>query len=600
MLSNLFKNGAIASVCILLSSQMNAQETFRSFAKMKVAHQEITYKLPMFDMAQKIKIQMIDGHAIFEGDIVLYNENDPVHDAGISGNNYRWQGGVIPYIIEAGHPRAAEINQAMAIMNQQTKLCIKVRTNEADYVRFINGSGCYSNVGRKGGVQDISISSGCAFGSIMHEMLHAAGMYHEQSRSDRDNYITILSANIDPNYIGNFNKVSNTISSCAYDFGSIMHYPLTAFSTNGQATMQLKVPAPAGVTIGQRAAMSTCDKSGINNLYPSANGCGATCAPFKVYGVIGSRYTQLGGSTGILKCPLTDETGTPDGKGRFNHFQGGSLYWHPTNPAPGAFLIYGDIKAKWAKLGWEVKTGYPITDETGTPDGKGRFNHLRHYNNAGQADGDLSIYWHPSNSGDKAFLIYGNIRAKWAKLGWEVKTGYPITDETPTPDGKGRFNHLRHYNNAGQATGDLSLYWHPSNPGSEAFLIFGDIRAKWAKLGWEVATGYPITDELVCPDGVGRYNHFRKYNAAGQAIGDLSIYWHPTNLGDKAFLIYGAIRDKWASIGWEKSPVGYPITDELPAVDNGRVNYFQKGAIYWNATRGTVVLLGKKQGQPLF
>jgi hypothetical protein len=533
MFSNLFKKGAIASVCILLSSQMNAQETFRAFARMNVAHQEINYRLPMFETAQKIKIQMIDGHAIFEGDIVLYNENDPEHDAGISGNNYRWQGGVIPYVIEAGHPRAAEINQAMAIMNQQTKLCIKARTNEPDYVRFINGSGCYSNIGRKGGVQDISISSGCAFGSIMHEMLHAAGMYHEQSRADRDNYITILTANISAGYEHNFNKVANSISSCAYDFGSIMHYPLTAFSSNGQPTIKLKVAAPAGVTIGQRSAMSACDKSGVNSLYPSANGCGG-CGPFQVIGAIAARYAQLGGSAGFLKCALTNETTTPDGKGKFNHFQGGSLYWHPTNPAPGAFEIHGDIKAKWAKLGWEVKTGYPITDETGTPDGKGRFNHLRHYNAAGQPTGDLSIYWHPSNPGDKAFEIHGDIRAKWAKLGWEVKTGYPITDEMTCPDGVGKYNHLRHYNNAGQATGDLSIYWHPSNP------------------------------------------------------------------GDRAFLIYGAIRDKWASIGWEKSPLGYPITDELPAVDNGRVNYFQHGALYWNATKGAVVLLGKKQGQPLF
>jgi hypothetical protein len=134
----------------------------------------------------------------------------------------------------------------------------------------------------------------------MHEMLHAAGMYHEQSRADRDNSITIQTANISAGYEHNFNKVANSISSCAYDFGSIMHYPLTAFSANGKPTIQLKVPAPAGVTIGQRSAMSACDKSGVNSLYPSANGCGTTCAPFKVYGVIGSRYTQLGGSTGFL------------------------------------------------------------------------------------------------------------------------------------------------------------------------------------------------------------------------------------------------------------------------------------------------------------
>ena len=235
-----------------------------------------------------------------------------------------------------------------------------------------------------------------------------------------------------------------------------------------------------------------------------------------------------------MKCAKTDETGTPDGKGRFNHFQGGSIYWHPSNPQPRAFEVHGEIYNKWAKLGWEVAIGYPITDETATPDGKGRFNHFRKYNAQGQGIGDLSLYWHPSNPGDRAYLVFGEIRNKWAKLGWEKFTGFPITDETPTPDGKGRFN------------------------------------------------------------------HFRKYDAQGKAIMDISIYWHPNNPGDRAFVIYGAIRDKWASIGWERSALGYPITDELAAQDNGRVSYFTNGAIYWNATRGAVVLQGKRQGQPLF
>jgi hypothetical protein len=78
-----------------------AQETFRTFAKMNVAPKEINYRLPMFDVAQKIKVQMIDGHAIFEGDIILYEETGGVGDAGISGNNYRSANGIIPYVIEA-------------------------------------------------------------------------------------------------------------------------------------------------------------------------------------------------------------------------------------------------------------------------------------------------------------------------------------------------------------------------------------------------------------------------------------------------------------------------------------------------------------------
>ncbi|TVT17458.1 hypothetical protein FNH05_36025, partial [Amycolatopsis rhizosphaerae] len=98
----------------------------------------------------------------------------------------------------------------------------------------------------------------------------------------------------------------------------------------------------------------------------------------------------------------------------------------------------------------------------------------------------------------------------------------------------------------------------------------GAIRDRWAALGWEAGPlGYPTTDELATPDGVGRYNHFS---------GPGSIYWSP-NTG--AHGIYGAIRDKWASMGWETSPLGYPTSDEYD-VTGGRRNDFVSGWItFW-------------------
>jgi uncharacterized protein with LGFP repeats len=91
---------------------------------------------------------------------------------------------------------------------------------------------------------------------------------------------------------------------------------------------------------------------------------------FAVHGAIGEKYASLGGASSFLGHPLTNETTTPDGIGRYNHFQGGSIYWTPDT---GAHEVHGLIREKWAELGWERSAlGYPVTDEMLTPDGQGR------------------------------------------------------------------------------------------------------------------------------------------------------------------------------------------------------------------------------------
>lgn len=59
-----------------------------------------------------------------------------------------------------------------------------------------------------------------------------------------------------------------------------------------------------------------------------------------------------------------------------------------------------------------------------------------------------------------------------------------------------------------------------------------------------------------------------------------SIYWHP-QIG--AHEVHGAIRDKWAALGWETGPLGYPISDETEAAEGGRFNNFQRGALHWQS-----------------
>ncbi|MBS1811870.1 MAG: M4 family metallopeptidase [Acidobacteria bacterium] len=165
------------------------------------------------------------------------------------------------------------------------------------------------------------------------------------------------------------------------------------------------------------------------------------------------------------------------------------------------------------------------------------------------------------------YIVYGAIRAKWDSLGAETGfLGMPTTDELSTACGGGRFNHF---------VGG-SIYWTPATGAHE---VHGAIRSKWASLGWECSfLGFPLTDESVTPDGIGRYNHFQ----GG------SVYWTPAT---GAHEVHGAIRDKWASLGWERSALGYPTSDEQ-AYASGRVSNFQGGRIYWFPVIGTIVVYG--------
>jgi uncharacterized protein with LGFP repeats len=262
------------------------------------------------------------------------------------------------------------------------------------------------------------------------------------------------------------------------------------------------------------------------------------------------KYAQLGGAGGFLGAPVTPENVAPDGIGRYRHFQNGSIYW---SPPTGAHEVHGAIRGKWSSIGWERSLlGYPITDETTTPDGVGRYNHFQ----------GGSVYWTP---GTGAQEVHGAIRGKWASIGWERSLlGYPITDESTTPDGVGRYNHFQ----------GGSVYWTPATGAHE---VHGAIRGKWASMGWERSLlGYPLTDETTTPDGVGRYNHFQ----GG------SVYWTPAT---GAHEVHGAIRGEWARLGWERSFLGYPLSDELSTEDGtGRYSEFQHGSIYWNPSTGAL------------
>ncbi len=102
------------------------------------------------------------------------------------------------------------------------------------------------------------------------------------------------------------------------------------------------------------------------------------------------------------------------------------------------------------------------------------------------------------------------------------------------------------------------------------------IDQKYESLGGQKSfLGKPTTEEAVCPDGIGRYRHYEHG----------SIYHNPISIYDPC-AIYGQIRTKWADMGWEKSFLGYPISDEMDTPDGGRYSIFERGYIAWTPQKG--------------
>ena len=184
-----------------------------------------------------------------------------------------WPNGRIPYEISSVISATGKQTIQVAISEWNTKTGINLvpRNGEADYVRFVQGEGCQSWIGKIGGMQEIScdLSSGSYFdsGSIVHEIGHAVGLLHEHQRPDRDSYITVNYANVDPDYVDEFDLLSTQeLLLTAYDYGSIMHYFKDAFSNGGGDT----IATPAGQVIGVSSELSPLDIDGIAVKYPSS------------------------------------------------------------------------------------------------------------------------------------------------------------------------------------------------------------------------------------------------------------------------------------------------------------------------------------------
>lgn len=214
-----------------------------------------------------------EGLAIAFGDVIL-GEPDAAGGKKPKNGYYRpdppqlWKD-EIPYSIDAKLEAPERVKRAVDYFNRNTRVRFVPFRGQEDAIVFLTGKEhCHSYLGRVGGHQPIFLSPKCGQGEILHEMLHALGFIHEQSRGDRDRYVQILWQNIKPEFRSQFDIVPTAwmgaTKDTPFDYNSIMLYRANSFALRPDLiTMQ-------GITGGIAPfedELSTGDLDRLSRLY---------------------------------------------------------------------------------------------------------------------------------------------------------------------------------------------------------------------------------------------------------------------------------------------------------------------------------------------
>jgi len=224
---------------------------------------------------------MPSGEAVVEGDIVIGNGLDLLQAGDLPSvqsvagtslqslfriGNHLWPKGIVPYVIDPGLPNPARVRDAIKMWESATDIRFQeVPATAAVYVKFVRSAYCRSPVGYNGRRQTIELADTCTAGNTAHEIGHILGHTHEQMRSDRDQYVKIYMDNVEKGAEGNFvPKPAVYADVGAYCYDSIFHYGEDAFA---KARGLRTIIAPAGITIGQRRNLATCDIASTRDKY---------------------------------------------------------------------------------------------------------------------------------------------------------------------------------------------------------------------------------------------------------------------------------------------------------------------------------------------
>lgn len=183
---------------------------------------------------------------LHEGDIMLHGN----HRNGIIGDARRWPNATVPFFIDENFEDSEIMTILAAMQEYHNRTCVRFRPyveGDKNWIEIVSDyGGCWSAVGMLDQGQTVNLHSPKCIrhGVVVHELMHVLGFFHQQSASDRDDYVDILWENIRDGAGLNFKKYSKTRVTdfdVGYDYSSVMHYSSKAFSKNGNITIRPKV-----------------------------------------------------------------------------------------------------------------------------------------------------------------------------------------------------------------------------------------------------------------------------------------------------------------------------------------------------------------------
>jgi len=249
------------------------------------AYTSVKLRLPFSTEEKNYQLKKTGHFFILNGDIIVDDDFPKTLSFSTLPNEFffrfQWANATIPIAIDPSiydNGLGSIVLSAIDVFNTYTELCLVPRSTEDDNVQIsvsphLGAAAGTSKIGRQGGGQPLFLASSATKGTVMHELMHAAGFYHEQCRPDRDQFIKIHEENIMNDSKSQF-QIEPGIIQSTYDYCSIMHYSNTAFSKNMLPTIECALsglPVPCPDCLGNRSDFTAKDIEGIDKFYNSVS-----------------------------------------------------------------------------------------------------------------------------------------------------------------------------------------------------------------------------------------------------------------------------------------------------------------------------------------